>query len=498
MNKIKRFVSVIPLVLLISLLFENTDVLAISGAGTYTYNYDCWIEERESPDAYSVSQTFSGSSIEGCTNFLAPESLYVLGNRLYVVDTGNNRIVELEYNDSDSRFHYIREFKEFMNEGKKDTFNKPKDCFVQENGDILVADYGNQRIVHVDKNGNAVKVIVQPVDEAYDSGTKFLPTKLVVDRADRVFTIVENINKGFLEFDKEGTFIGYMGASEVEFNPVDYIWKMIATEAQREQMNSFVPTEYHNLTLDDEDFIYATITKFEGDPLDVKPIRKLNAKGTDILTRNGYFTPSGDLFYASAEVIDPGGPSKLFDICALPNDTYFCLDYTRGRIFGYDFQGNLLYAFGGRGYRKGYFINAVALEDMNDSLLVLDSKQGTVTQFNQTTYGALISQGLVEYKIGDYEASAETWKKVMRMNGNYDLAYIGIGRALLRTERYKEAMEYFKLKLDDDNYSKAFKYYRKEWMEDNIGYVVVVLVILIILAYGRGWYKKAKKEVSEG
>ncbi len=182
MNKIKRIISIIPLMLLVSLLLESTDVLAIPGSGTYTYNYDCWMEDRESPDAYSVSQTFSGSSIEGCTNFSAPESLYVIGNRLYVVDTGNNRIVELEYHVSNSKFRYIREIDGFMNEGKKETFNQPKDCFVQENGDILVADYGNQRIVHFDKDLNVVKIILQPVDEAYDSNIKFLPTKLVVDK----------------------------------------------------------------------------------------------------------------------------------------------------------------------------------------------------------------------------------------------------------------------------------------------------------------------------
>ncbi|MDR1700409.1 MAG: hypothetical protein LBR68_04385, partial [Lachnoclostridium sp.] len=204
------------------------------------------------------------------------------------------------------------------------------------------------------------------------------------------------------------------------------------------------------------------------------------------------------LFYVSAEEMDPGGPSKLYDVCALPNDTYYCLDFTRGRIFGYDFQGNLLYAFGGRGYREGYFINPVALEDLGDTLLVLDSSQGAITQFSMTTYGSLISQGLAEYKIGDYDASAKTWEKVRRMNGNYDLAYIGIGRALLRTERYGEAMEYFKLKLDGVNYSKAFKFYRKEWMEDNIVYVVIIIIAITLLLYGRGWYKRAKKEVSEG
>ena len=70
-----------------------------------------------------------------------------------------------------------------------------------------------------------------------------------------------------------------------------------------------------------------------------------------------------------------------------------------------------------------------------------------------------------EYKIGDYDASAATWQKVLKLNGNYDQAYIGIGRSLLRQESYQEAMDYFELKLDATNYSKAYKLYRKEWFD---------------------------------
>jgi hypothetical protein len=65
--------------------------------------------------------------------------------------------------------------------------------------------------------------------------------------------------------------------------------------------------------------------------------------------------------------------------------------------------------------------------------------------------------------------SGETWQKVMDIDGNYDLAYIGIGRSLLRQEKYHEAMKYFELKYDDENYSKAYKQYRKEWVEDHCG-----------------------------
>ena len=38
-------------------------------------------------------------------------------------------------------------------------------------------------------------------------------------------------------------------------------------------------------------------------------------------------------------------------------------------------------------------------------------------------------------------------------------------------------MDYFELKYDEDNYSKAYKQYRKQWVEDNI--VVIVIVVTL-------------------
>ena len=64
------------------------------------------------------------------------------------------------------------------------------------------------------------------------------------------------------------------------------------------------------------------------------------------------------------------------------------------------------------------------------------------------------------------------------MNGNYELAYIGIGRSLLRQKDYEGAMEYFEVMRDHENYSRAWKYYRKDWIENNLGYVIIILVVL--------------------
>ena len=158
----------------------------------------------------------------------------------------------------------------------------------------------------------------------------------------------------------------------------------------------------------------------------------------------------------------------------------------------------MLYAFGGHGYKAGYFMNPSAIEDLGDSLVVVDQKLGTITQFTLTEYGKLINGGLAEYKVGHYDESADIWRQVLRLNGNYDQAYIGIGRALLRKGQYKEAMEYFELKLDGKNYSKAFKLYREQWFEENIGKILLIFAILVLLGFGIGFVRKARKEVEKG
>lgn len=58
-------------------------------------------------------------------------------------------------------------------------------------------------------------------------------------------------------------------------------------------------------------------------------------------------------------------------------------------------------------------------------------------------------------------------------------------------------MEYFKLKLDYKNYSKAYKLYRKDRIEDNVKYVFIFLVVLIVVIFVKNTVKKIRREVSE-
>ena len=468
-------------------LFPIPCSLLFASPTNYTYNYDFWEEQVASPDPYYVSGYILGTAL-GIGNFRDPQGLFVKDNRIYICDSGNNRIVLLVFEDGEHRVVSVKN--SVVIDGRQSPFNYPMDIFESRDGFLYIADTNNHRILKLDSNWNYVSSILKPDDESIDESSEFLPLKLVVDFANRMFVQARNINKGLMEFDSRGVFAGYMGANKVRVNIIDYIWKLLATQAQKERMELFIPTEYNNLCLDRDGFIYVT-----NDSLKVDPVRRLNAMGQDILIRNGYEDPVGDLAYGNAGGIS--GPSRFVDVAAMDNDSYACFDRVRGRIFVYDFQGNLLYAFGGLGNREGSFLQPTALAQMNYSLYALDSGAGALTRFDLTGYGVMINKALDEYQAGRYESSAVVWEEVLKMNGNYDLAYIGIGRAALRQGEYQKAMKYYKLKHYREGYGKAFQLYRKQFTEENLWKMLLVLAVILFVPPIIKTTMKIVKEVRE-
>jgi len=467
-------------------------------SSAYTYTYDYWGDAQESPDAYRVetvidSITLGMDTLDG-VRIKQPQSLFVHKQDVYVVDTGNNRILQLNWDGEN--FSTVRVIKEIKG-CDVTTFNVPGDVFVDDEENIYVADTNNERVVMVDKDLNFIKEFIKPTDATFDQGLSFLPKRLVVDVAGRVYCLVSNVNKGLVKYEADGTFTGFIGANAVSVNMGEYIWRrFFMTKEQRAQTANFVPTEYENCYIDPDGFIYVTNTVFsEYDLMSdaAKPIRRLNNLGSDILVKNDRYPPIGDLNWV--EQSQTYGPSKFADITVLEDEIYVAVDRTRGRLFGYDNQGVLLWAFGTKGNTDGAFGRAVSVEHIGRRLLVLDQLENSITVFIPTEYGNTIYQANDAYTRGEYDESAELWREVMKMNANYPLAFRGIGRAVLRQDQFEEAMEYFKLAHDRPNYGRAFKLYRKEWVEKNVWIIVLVLAVLLIIPLVLGRLKKMKWEV---
>lgn len=472
----------------------STPMMASAEEG-YTYIYDWWGDIQYSPDAYEVAGVFTQKELGLDVNFNNPSSLFVQGDKIYVCDSGNNRILILKRTAKD-KIVCEQVISEFYGNNDTKTFSNPTDIAIDEDGNIYIADNANHRIVKLDSELNFLMEFTKPVDPTFDQSAEFLPYKIVVDTAGRVFCIATNVNNGCIKYEADGVFAGYIGATPVTYDWTDYIWKKLATKAQREQMAAFVPTEYANIYMDKDGFIYATTTNVSDEDIDAgnaDPIRRINMLGKDILIRNGEWWPLGDIYWGNGGGYE--GPSKLIDITVMDNDVYVALDRVRGKIFCYNSQGFMLFAFGGNGNQDGYFRMPSSIEHINHDLLVLDSIDNSITLFVPTVFGDLVYKAMDQFKAGDYEQSGETWKEVKTYDGNYDLAYIGIGRSLLRQENYKDALTYFELKWDDENYSRAFQQYRKEWVEENIGWIFAAVMLLLVVPLIIGKIKKIKHEI---
>jgi hypothetical protein len=486
----RKFVITVAVYLLVA--------ASLVSAETNCYTYDRWGEIEKSPDTYRVDNVSGWKELGLDAPLSNPSGIFTMSNELYVCDTGNNRIIQLKYNP-DRTFTLQRVINRFNAGGKvKETFDSPNDIFVGSNGDLFICDTNNSRVVKLDRNLNLLQEFLQPVNPTYDKTLAFMPVKAVADVSGRVYILAKNVNRGFLRYESDGSFTGFYGASEVHPKIAAALRKKFATQKQKKQMESFVPTEYSNVSLDKDGFIYAVTRTFdEGDLKSdkAKPVRRLNALGKDILIKNAAWPPIGDLQWGDAAGYK--GPSRFTDVTVFGDDSYVVLDDTRGRLFGYNSQGYLLFAFGGRGNINGFFKKPVALEHINRDLFVLDSMACTITVFSPTDFGNMIYEALDKYAAGRYDDSADLWSKVMHLNGNYDLAYIGLGEAALRSGQYKSAMEYFRLKWDAKYYSKAFVLYRRVWVEKNLGWMAAVLLVLLITYLTIKVIRKIKEEVKK-
>lgn len=454
---------------------------AAVGAIQYrNYNYDFWGEPVPGPQAYVLKRVFTGNDL-GVGPFKDPMDIFVReGLGIFLLDTGNNRIICM-----DEEWRVTRIIDSFGDEGKPDRLNRPMGLHVTEEGLIYVTSQGDGRVVVLDQDGRFVRQIGKPqtdIEGLIPDGFIYRPAKVVVDQAGRTYVLATDQYEGLLEFDVSGSFKGFIGAPEVRPSIIDYIWRKIATKQQEERMALFLPTEFNSIDLDDMGFIYAVVPP--GDTGRYDAIRRLNPSGEDVLRRQGFHSPIGDVKYPEQWTrASIRGPSIFVDIAAQDFGVYSALDGKRGRVFTYDGQGNLLYVFGGVGDYVDTFSNPVAIDTLGREIIILDAGSRSIKVFEPTEYANAILSAIESYYMGRYDESTKLWSKVLSMDANCDLAYQGIGQALLGQDRFREAMDYFKLGNDRIGYSEAYALYRREVMADRFGALVMGFLAIIIAVY---------------
>lgn len=459
-----------------------------------TYNYDDREDVTYTPSAYEPIKSIAGNSFtyngENIGNFVTPQDIsYAEDGNLYIADTGNNRIVVL----SNDMTKVVNIIDSFDNNGMKDGFKSPYGVCVSEKGQLYVADSQNHRIVVLEKDGTLVRIVDNPVSQSLDAGYVFVPLKVTVDYADRIYCIAQNMFEGIMVFETDGQFSGFFGTIDVKITLWEKFWKRIATKEERAKQQLYIPTEFTGIDVDADGFIYATNIDSEG----VQAVRRLNPRGEDVIKKGENGNVGGDLWVNGQTQY--AGASQITDVVYRDKGIYTLLDRKRGRIFTYDHEGNLLYIFGGLGTQLGTFNTPVAIEASGDKLVVLDAYRAELTIFNATQYGSLINEAIALRYDGDETLAVEKWREVLRLDENNELANTGIGKAYLTAGDNKNAMKYLKLGMDADYYSIAFRRYRNQVLADNLSYiftgiaVVIVAIVVVVRVRSRKHGKGGEK-----
>ncbi len=506
-SKIARIALV---VLALIMLVGTISASAITPYTTYTYSVDTSGNNhgmQRSPHAYTPlkivdSNTLSnsllpdGGSSDNAKELYAgkniftgldqPKDVFVDElNHVYIANTGKNQIVV-----TDEEFNIRLLISAFVNKfGVPDALNGPSGVFVTET-EIFVADTGNSRVVVFDKLGNFVDIVPEPASEVLPENHVYQPVAVSVDKAGRIYVVSSTSNYGVISLNRDGSFNGFIGPQKVTFSAIEYFLRMFKTEEQLAASEKAVSTEFNNICIDKDGFIYVTTNSIDAASRasaitsrsklgDYAPVKKLNPNGTDVMNRNGYWPPSGEIYMGGSVKSTIGGPSEVVDVALGPSNTWSIIDNMRSKVFTYDSNGNLLFAFGDKGNQLGNIQNLVAIDYQGTNMILLDRATNALTVYKRTGYGDLLAAAIQNTEDKQYAKAVDYYLNILQRNNNYDAAYIGIAQGLYRDGEYVQAMKYYKYAYNTEDYSEAYQAYRKEWMEENIWVIPVVLFVVI-------------------
>ena len=496
-------------------LFILITAIPVSAASYSTYTYSIDGESLASPDAYTPERVIDSAYMGLEVKLNSPTDIEVdkEGN-VYICDPTNNRIVILN-----KYYKFKSEITTFVNDqGVNDGLSGAKGLFVwegleiDENGNyytgkhIYVADTNNSRLVVLDGDGNYERTIEQPESEILETNELFTPVAVAVDQSGRIYVISSSTYQGVISLTNDGTFAGYIGAQKATYNALQLVWRKFQTAEQRAKSEKNVSTEYNNIAIDDEGFIYITSNALEAGTLSsairsnnpaYAPVKKLNTSGDDIMRRNGFFLPAGEVNFRSSVTSTDNtisGPSSIVDVALGPNGTWSICDENRSKIFTYDKNGELIFAFGDMGSQLGNLQRICGIVYSGDKLIALDFLTSSFTIYKRTEYGNLLMVAIADNNDRKYDLAIDDWKAILQRNNNFDAAYIGLGKAYYRKGDWNTSMEYFKSAYDTENYSDTFKMWRKDWVEK---YILVIPLVVIVFCVAVFFFFKFANKVNK-
>ncbi len=489
-KKISAFL--LALIVMASVLVLPVSAKKTEDAPYLGYEYNTKSKSVAAPVTYIHEKTVSYKDLGLETAISNPTDILRKGDILYVLDSGNSRILELNL---DLTLRAVRDT--FVDaEGQPVSFKGATGFTMSNEGILYVADKEGQRVLAFDGNNTLIKTIKKPETSLVGFKFEFDVDKIIINNQDILYVTVTSINDGAFAFTQEGEFLHFFGKNTV-VKTVDVILnffrKKFMTREQLQKLQSSTPIGIANFDIGEDGFLY-TIALSNANQKSTA-VRKLNFKGANVYDVNGVIKDFGDLeqdrLTGRKNVTTTFSDVDIDDLGFI-----FLLDVGRNRVFQYSNDGQLIGTFGGQGTKYGLLLSPVAVETAGERVYVLE-KNGSIVEYKPTEYALYLREAFLDLDTSDPEKAIKAWNKVLELNTNSLYPYYGLGMAYEKLGDYKTAMDNFKLSNSKAEYSDAFREYRKQFIADNLWYLLAGVVALIaVVAVGAKLIGKKIKEKS--
>lgn len=490
----RRLIKICAVLMAATILLSMLVMSSSAYVAFNSYNYNYYGEAIEVPSGYTPVDVLTGKDLG------VPDGVLANAVDIYVSPTEEIYIIDYFGTENEPRLHVIN--KDFTYKKTYTTFvdktvdgnpeykmNLPEGVTVDLHGNIYICDTGNNRVIKVNQNGELIGKFNAPNSELFTG--EFKPSKVAIAKNESVYVICNGALDGIMEFNRYGTFLRYFGAPDVQLSLADMVtlaWRRIyrAISGQNADASfiTFVPTEFENMVVDEDGFVYAVIAATGETNTD--QLMKMNFLGNNILDPTVKSTAKvnstlsstfGDLVRRSTS-----GHGNIFKDVAVDEDGFITmLDTNLCKVFEYDTEGNMTFVYGAKGYQQGLFYKPISMAKLGKKTLVLDNYFGTVTVFDLTYHGRTLHSAINLYDAGLYDQAESYWDEVLKTNANCELAHIGVAKVLYQKGDYEGALDHFKLANDRTNYQDAYSLYRESVLSDNFDFIMTLLVVLILL-----------------
>lgn len=489
-RRIVRFIS-LSIALLTVTVMLCSNVSAESSVDTIDNGFTYWegFSSKTAVDTKSMFEPIkkiSGLDV-GNSDFGSLNYICSYNSMLYVMDAENGCIYVLNRN-----LELIKTITSVNNNGEILEFKGAEGLFVDKDG-IYIADTSNERILCCNAENDVYKIITRPESSAMPDTLVFAPTRVVRDQSGYIYTLCKGSYYGLVVFSDEYEFLGFYGANNVKSSFTDAIKSLITslfeTEAKHDSSTQALPFQMTDVCIDSEGFICTVNGESSGQ------IKRFGPAGTNILVHTNQFeSENGDSFdfgdnpRSYVDVYSKYGVAISQNMSMITSDSdgfYYIADSSRGKIFVYDKNCQLLNTFGGgasKGEQFGYFVTPISIAILDDQLVVADYGTKKLTLFELSDYGNNLKTASIFTNESQYLKAKPYWNAVLREDKNNQLAYKGLARAALEEQDYSLAKKLSKAGIDRVTYAHAYKAEQELFLQKNFWWIA----ILVCAAVGVG------------